>query len=61
MNDAQQRLIMLSVTFSYCYAECGYAECCNAECRYAEHCSVIYQSAPYHYNDQHIVPLHFYS
>jgi hypothetical protein len=42
---------MMSVTFSYCYAECHYAEChyaesrkseyhyaesCNAECHYAE-------------------------
>jgi hypothetical protein len=27
---------MLSVTFSYCYAECLYYECSYAECRYAE-------------------------
>ncbi len=26
-------VIMVSVTFSYCYAECHYAECHNAECR----------------------------
>ncbi len=29
---------MLSVAFSYCYAECHYAECRYAECRYAECC-----------------------
>jgi hypothetical protein len=27
---------MLSVAFSFCYAECRYAECHYAECRYAE-------------------------
>jgi hypothetical protein len=27
---------MLSVTFSYWYAECHYADCRNAECPYAE-------------------------
>ncbi len=27
---------LLSVTFSYCYAECHYAECYYAECHYAE-------------------------
>jgi hypothetical protein len=29
-------VIVLNVTFCYCYAECRYAECCNAEYRYAE-------------------------
>jgi hypothetical protein len=29
-------VIMLSVTFSHCYAQCHYAECRYAECRYAE-------------------------
>ncbi len=29
-------VIMLSVAFSYCYAECHYAECHYAECRYTE-------------------------
>ncbi len=27
---------MLSVSFSYCHAECRHAECRHAECRYAE-------------------------
>ncbi len=31
-----RRVIMLSVEFSYYYAECQYAECQYAECRYAE-------------------------
>ncbi len=34
-------VVLLSVAFFYCYAECyysewHYAECYNAECRYAE-------------------------
>ncbi len=29
-------VIMLSFTFSYCYAECHYAYRLNAKCRYAE-------------------------
>jgi hypothetical protein len=29
-------VILLRVTYSYCYAECHYAECRYAECRYAE-------------------------
>jgi hypothetical protein len=29
-------VIMLSVAFSYCYAECPYAECLYYECSYAE-------------------------
>jgi hypothetical protein len=28
--------IMLSVEFSYCYAECRYADCRYLECHYAE-------------------------
>ncbi len=44
IRDAQHALyeakalsiIRLSVTFSYCYAECRYAVCHYAECRYAE-------------------------
>jgi hypothetical protein len=31
-----QSLVMPSVMFTYCYAECRYAECRYAECRYAE-------------------------
>jgi hypothetical protein len=31
---------MLIVSFSYCYAECRYADFCYAECRYVEcHCA----------------------
>ncbi len=29
-------IVVLSVTFSYCYAECGYAGCRYAECHSAE-------------------------
>ncbi len=33
--DSQHKktVIMLSVAFSYCYAECRYAKCRYAECR----------------------------
>ncbi len=27
---------MMSIAFSYCFAECHYAECRCAECRYDE-------------------------
>jgi len=29
-------VIMLSVTFHYCHAQCNYAQCLYAECRFAE-------------------------
>jgi hypothetical protein len=32
---------MLSVTFSYCCAECNYAECRYAECRGTHHSSLV--------------------
>jgi hypothetical protein len=31
-------VIMLSVTFHYCHAQCNYAQCLYAECRYVECC-----------------------
>jgi hypothetical protein len=34
-------VIMLCVSFSYCYANCHYAECRYAECRYAEYCGAL--------------------
>ncbi len=40
---------MLSVAFSYWYAECLCAECCYGECRYAECCYCECRYAEYSY------------
>ncbi len=42
---------MLSVAFSYCYAECHYAECHYAECRHAECHYAECRNAHCHYTD----------
>ncbi len=50
---------MLSITFSYCYAECHYAECLYDECHYAE---CHYAECHYpecHYADFHYVECHY--
>ncbi len=36
LSVIMQSAFMVSVTFSYCYAECRYAVCRSAECHYAE-------------------------
>ncbi len=37
-------VVMMSVAFIYCHAECHYAECPYAECHYAER---PYSECPY--------------